>query len=174
MRLLVGWSYGAVPVEGVADRMPERLRMVVSLDGVLVRDGEPLGMADWWSAEQWEGFVTSGWIPAPTADDLANVLADAPLREFVAARERRQPTAAMTTPFPDTGGRRWQVPHVYLACTQAPAGEPFTEEDLAEFAAIEADPRWDYRELPLNHLGLLYAPQVVATALLDLVGEAIP
>jgi hypothetical protein len=60
------------------------------------------------------------------------------------------------------------VPHVYLACTEAPLGQPFSEEELAEWETIKADPRWDYRELPLNHLGLLYAPDVVAAALLDL------
>ena len=40
--------------------------------------------------------------------------------------------------------------------------------DLAERAVIEADSRWSYRELEVNHLGLLYAPEVVAGALLDL------
>jgi pimeloyl-ACP methyl ester carboxylesterase len=165
--VLVGWSYGAEPVEGVADRMPERLRMVVNLDGDRVRDGEPSGL-EGWPAERVEEFVASGWIPAPTSQDMANVLADSALRQFVAERERKLPTAALTTPFPDSGGRRWQVPHVYLACTEAAAGEPFTDEDLAERAAIKADPRWQYQELPLNHLGILYAPELVASALLDL------
>lgn len=165
--VLVGWSYGAGPVEGVADRMPERLRMVVNLDGWRVHDGEPGGL-DGWPAERVEEFVVSGWMSPPTSDDLADVLADPELREFVAARERRLPTAALTMPFPDSGGRRWQVPHVYLACTEPAEGEPFTDEDLAERAAIKADPRWEYRELAMNHLGLLHAPEAVANALLDL------
>jgi pimeloyl-ACP methyl ester carboxylesterase len=166
--VLVGWSYGADLVEGVADRMPERLRMVVNLDGApLVRDGETSGL-DGWPAARVKEVLASGWVSAPTFEDLADVLADPELREFVAARERRLPTAAFTTPFPDTGGRRWQVPHVFLSCVEAAAGDPFTDEDLAERAAIKADPRWDYRELPLNHLGLLYAPEAVASALLDL------
>ena len=37
--VLVGWSYGSVPIEGVADRMPERLRLLVNLDGGTVREG---------------------------------------------------------------------------------------------------------------------------------------
>ena len=77
------------------------------------------------------------------------------LPSFVGARERSQPAATWSEPFPDTGGSRWQVPHVYLACTQPPIGAAFTDEDLAERAAFQADPRWDYRELSLNHLGLL-------------------
>ena len=163
--VLVGWSYGADPVEGVADRMPERLRMVVNLDGSSVRDGEPAGLLP---DEEVDEIIHSGWIPPPSADDLADTLEDPQLREYVGVRLRRLPTASVTTPFPDSGGRRWQVPHVYLACTQAPIGDPFTEERLAEWATIEADPRWKYRELSLNHLGLLYAPETVATALADL------
>ena len=163
--VLVGWSYGGRLADGVADRMPERLRMVVNLDG-MVREGQPSGL-DGWSTEQQDQFQSSGWIPAPTFDDLGDVLADPALREYVAARERKIPTAAFTTPFPDVGSQRWQVPHVYVAFTEAAIGEPFTEEDMAERAAIKADPRWDYREVPVNHLGILYAPEVVASALLE-------
>jgi hypothetical protein len=144
--------------------------MVVNLDGPVIREATAIGL-DGWPAEHVEAFVESGWIPPPTVDDLADVLSDAALREFVGARERRQPTATLTTPFPDTGERRWRVPHVYLACTEAPSGEPFTEEDLAMLAAIQADPRWDYRELALNHLALLYEPEAVATALLEVIQE---
>jgi hypothetical protein len=148
--------------------MPERLRMVVNLDGApLVRDGEPAGL-DGWPPERVGEFLASGWMSAPTAEDLADALADPELREFVAARGRSLPTAVLTTPFPDTGGQRWQVPHVYIAFTEAANGDPFTEEDLAQQAAIRADPRWGYRELPVNHLGVLYAPELVATALLEL------
>jgi pimeloyl-ACP methyl ester carboxylesterase len=163
--VLVGWSYGAVPVEGAADRVPERLRMVVSLDGVRVRDGAP-GL-DNWPPEWVEEAVSTGWISPPTADDLADVLFDPALREFVAARERRFPIATLTTPFPDSGGRRWHVRHAYLACMQIASGDPSAEEQLAWWGTVKTDPRWDYRELPLNHLGLLYAADVVATALLD-------
>jgi hypothetical protein len=142
--------------------------MVVNLDyEPLVREGEAGGL-DGWPAERVEEFVASGWIPAPTSEDMANVLADPALREFVAERERRFPTAAFTTPFPDSGGRRWQVPHVFLACTEAAVGEPFTDEDVEQRAAMKADPRWQYQELPVNHLGLLYARELVAGALLDL------
>jgi pimeloyl-ACP methyl ester carboxylesterase len=168
--VLVGWSYGVGPVEGVADRMPERLRTVVNLDGSLVREGDPFGL-DGWPADQAEEFVTTGWIPAPRSEDLADVLADAALREFVAARLKRLPTAALTTPFPDRDGRRWQVPHVHLACTTPAVGDQYSEEelaaDLAEKAAIKRDSRWNYRELDVTHLGLLYDPEVVAGALLD-------
>jgi hypothetical protein len=95
-------------------------------------------------------------------------LADANLRNFVAERERPHPLATLVADFPDGVGKRWQVPHVYLACTEPPEGESFSELEVTQRAAIRDDPRWDYRELPLNHLGLLYAPRAVADSLLEL------
>ena len=49
--ILVGHSYGGVPVTGVADRMPEIVRHIVYLDALIPENGEsvfdilPLGMA---------------------------------------------------------------------------------------------------------------------------------
>ena len=38
--ILVGHSFGGVPITGVADRMPERIRHLVYLDGVILQDGQ--------------------------------------------------------------------------------------------------------------------------------------
>jgi hypothetical protein len=39
---------------------------------------------------------------------------------------------------------------------------------------LRTDGRWDFRELPLGHLGLLYDPVVVAQALHDLTMQRSP
>jgi pimeloyl-ACP methyl ester carboxylesterase len=167
---LVGWSYGAVPVEGVADRMPERLTMVITLDGHVPCEGVAVedGSFSEWPPKFAEPARRTGWMPPPSEQDLADTLTDPELRHFVADRERPQPTGTWTTPFPDTGGRRWQVPHVYIACTEAPIGEEIDEEQLAEWANLREDPRWQYQEVALNHLALIYAPEVIAEILLSL------
>lgn len=161
--ILVGWSYGGVVVDGVADREPERVRLVVSLDGVMAAEGQNVGWEP--TAEALE----SGWIPAPTADDLTAALPDPTLRAFVAERERPQPIGT-SAPYPDLGGRRWEVPHTYLLCAELPAGEEWDAEDLDMLERLRLDERWNLKELPLNHLGLLYAPEVVGEALLELGG----
>ena len=38
--ILVGHSFGGVPITGVADRMPERVRHLVYLDAVILQDGQ--------------------------------------------------------------------------------------------------------------------------------------
>jgi pimeloyl-ACP methyl ester carboxylesterase len=167
--ILVGWSYGVVPCEGAADRVPERLRLLVNLDGFVVDEGRIVDDLSDLPPDLVAQAKRSGWLAPPSADDLADTLADPALRSHVAERERPHPLATLATEFPSGGGNRWQVPHIYLACAQPPFGEAFSEKELNERAAIRNDPRWDYRELPLNHLGLLYAPEVVATSLLELV-----
>jgi len=163
--VLVGWSYGAAPIEAVADRMPERIGMIVNLDGVVVREGEPL--EDTSAGSTGDSEAAGAVLEPPSVEDLADVLHDPRLRRFVAQRLRPHPAATDSTPFPDGGGRRWQVPHVYLCCTEPPDGDPTFDEDAAEMERLRSDPRWDFRALPLNHLGLLYTPVVVAEALLE-------
>jgi pimeloyl-ACP methyl ester carboxylesterase len=167
--VLVGWSYGAVPAEGVVNRMPERVRLFVSLDGMAAHEGQIVDDLSDVPLEEARHWRETGWVPAPSEADLADVLADPALRAFVAERERPQPLATFTDRFPVERGPRRKVPHVYLACVEPPAGEALTELEQEERAAVRADPRWDYRELPLNHLGLLYDPEMVAATLLGLV-----
>ena len=73
--VVLGWSYG-VPVEGVADRSPERVGMVVKLDGHVVRDGMPMNdeVFSGWPAKLADPAKATGWMPPPTAEDLADVL----------------------------------------------------------------------------------------------------
>ena len=172
--VLVGWSYGAAPVEGAADRAPERIRAVVDLDGFVVEEGEHFLDLNEWEPQELEDARATGWAPPPVADDLTGSLEDADLREFVGARERPHPASTLLFPYPDLGGRRRQVRHVFVACTDVPEGEEKTAKDLADLERVRTDPMWEFVELPVNHLGLFYAPDLVAQALLDVIDESPP
>lgn len=168
--VLVGCSYGGSVVAGVADLATERVGQVVSLDGEVAREGRSLidGFDDETRAELADRLAAgerTGWIPPPTADDMTGELKDRVLREWVGARERPQPYGTWAEPYPDNAGRRWSVPHTYLSCTDV------DWEEEPEITALRHDPRWRFRELPLNHLGLLYAPEIVTQALLDVLGD---
>lgn len=165
---LVGWSYGGAVVDGVADRVPERIRHVINLDGEVVQEG--CALPDRWTDEGREAMGVAlrvgrdtGWLPPPTADDLADVLDDPALRAWVGERERPQPYGTDIEPYPDTGGRRHSIRHTFLRCIV----DDWPEQPSV--TALRSDPRWEFHELPVNHLGLLYAPDVVAEALHALV-----
>src|SRR3954466_725867 len=51
--VLCGHSYGGVPVTGAADRVPERLRLLIYIDALVPRDGESALnlLPEWFRAE---------------------------------------------------------------------------------------------------------------------------
>jgi pimeloyl-ACP methyl ester carboxylesterase len=170
--VLVGWSYGAAPVEGVADRVPERVRTVVDLDGFVVDEGEHFLDLNEWEADEVDDARATGWVPAPVADDFMGVLEDADLREFVGARERPHPAATLMSPYPDLGGARRRVRHVFVTCTEMLGGEEKTAKDLADLERVRTDPMWELVELAVSHLGVLYAPDLVAHVLLEVADQS--
>ncbi|MDP9220206.1 MAG: alpha/beta hydrolase [Actinomycetota bacterium] len=162
--VLVGWSYGGLVVEGVADRVPDRLRLVVELDAEPPDEGRP--MLDSGSPETVEAINAMaaqspepGWVRPPTAEELAGMLADPDLRRWVADRERPMAYSAFVEPYPDTGAARHAVAHAYIRCTIDDEPEP------PRITALRTNDQWQFVELPLNHLGLLYDPDQVAKAL---------
>ena len=165
--IVVGWSYGGAVVDGVADRVPERLRLVVNIDGEVAEEGRTL-IEGWTQGarEEMRDFLddarATGWMRPPTADEMADALTDAHLRNWVADRERPQPLATDTEPYPDTGGRRHSVPHVFIRCTDD------DQPEEATVTKLRSDERWRFQELALNHLCILYAPDEVAKVLHEL------
>ena len=159
--VLVGWSYGAWVVEGVADVMPERLRIVVNLDGGPVAEGRSL--SDGIEADDpIRAWLKRGEaVPPPTEAELADALEDTVVRHWAAERERSQPDRAFSEAYPDRGGRRTSVAHVYLACMD----QEIDAEGDAHLARLRNEGGWEVVEIQLNHLGVLYEPKVVADAL---------
>ncbi len=80
----------------------------------------------------------------------------------MADRERPQPLATDTEPYPDTGGRRHSVPHVFIRCTDD------DQPEEATVTKLRSDERWQFQELALNHACILYAPDEVAKVLHEL------
>ncbi len=73
----------------------------------------------------------------------------------------RRPARAFSEAYPERGGRRASVAHVFLACMD----QAIDAEGEAYLARLRNDGGWEVVEVQVNHLGLLYEPKVVADAL---------
>ncbi len=157
--ILVGYSYSAMVITGVAERAPERLAPLVYLGAYVLSDGESLlnmlgpGVAAF--IEQAAQAYGDGWrIPRDPPD--------APQRTSHPLKTEQQPVM-LTNPAAAA------LPRTFSYCTQdneamGPAGAPITQ--AARHA--RSDIRWCYRELQTGHSPLETAPRELADVLLEL------
>ncbi len=165
--VLCGASYGGMAVTGAADRIPDRIRLVVYIDALVPRDGQtgldllPAGLAD--VVHTAAGPDGHGWVDMPPS--LIASIGDVPQarRELFAKRYRPQPVGTFTEPIHLTGaidGLR----RAFVRCTAGgleEVGDPIPPH--ADRARREG---WIYRELDAPHDPHVFDPNATA-ALLD-------
>ncbi len=134
--VLLGHSYGGMPITGAADRIADRLAALVYLDAILPEDGESALSIR--SAEP-------GAVPLPRSADGITVPTP-PATVFglegdQAAQADRlltpHPLATMSDPVHLTGAWRRVARKLYIRCGQYPGS--YFDRFLA---AAEADPDW--------------------------------
>lgn len=154
--VLVGHSYGGMPIAVVADRVPERLARVVYLDAFAPRDGD----CAWTERPDLERFMTShasdGLVP-PIPPEYVG--AEPEHYELLRERLTTTPLRCLAEPVGLTRSGQ-SVPPTYVWCTQS-GFAPVAER-------VKATPGWHYRELDTKHLAMLTAPREVAALLLEL------
>lgn len=165
--VLCGHSYSGMVVTGVADRAPERIRLLVYLDSFAPRDGQAL--TDLLPAEfvrELLGSADSGKIRVP-ADLLPpeGVIAE-DVRERYMARLRPHPVDTMTEAIQLSGAVE-RLPRALVRCTADP--EKHFYEGTARRAHEEG---WSYREIETGHDLQLLAPQETVSVLDDLASAA--
>ena len=153
--VLVGHSYGGMPIAVVADRVPEKLARVVYLDAFAPRDGD----CGWTERPDLERFMTShardGFI-APIPPEYAG--ADPEHYDLLRAGLTTTPLRCYTEAIHLSGAGE-RVPRTYVWCTQS-GFKPVAER-------VRTEPGWDYRELDTKHMAMYTAPQDVADLLLE-------
>jgi pimeloyl-ACP methyl ester carboxylesterase len=169
---LVGYSYGATVVAGVAERVPERLALLVFGDGTVPadgqsaydagEDGEPHRAAERAAAE---AAGTPGYAPIPT-DGVRALIADEADAAWVVARMTPHPIATFAQPLRRGNPAAAALPRAFAYCPEGKAADSPTAR-LA--ARLKADPGWRYREVAANHVAPITAPRALAEALLSLV-----
>ncbi len=134
--ILVGHSYGGMPVAHAADRVPERVARVVYLDSGPLPDGmrqvDVRAPQDREAIEKRVAAEGDGWrLPAPpfvnVADDPA-LLKDLSEEDLALMRSRSVPQPYATALSPMRRSRRGPVPETLVSCS-------FPEEEVRRMIA---------------------------------------
>lgn len=166
--VLCGHSAGGMVVTGVADRLSDRVRLLIYLDAFVPSDGEALhdliprefGDLLLQAAEE----RGDGRIPYPPELQPPEGLIPEEVRASYISRTRPHPAATQTSPIRLTGAVD-TVRRAYVRCT----GEIEPDNDLlGPFAARARAEGWLYREIGTPHDLHLFDPEGSSTILHDL------
>lgn len=166
--LLVGHSFGGAPITGAADACPDRIALLIYLDGAIMESGEtwfgllPPDIAEdrMKAAEE-----TSGGVSLPVAPVESFGVTDPEDIAFLQPRLTPHPVATFSTPLELHGPTANGLPAAYITCT-APAYGPAT---LGLQRVKQAG--WPIAELATGHDAMVTAPLKTAD-LLDQLSDA--
>lgn len=162
--VLVGHSFGGLPITGAADRAPQRIRQLVFLDAVVLEHGqtafsrlarEIVAQRIAQSNETSKGVS----IPVPPASAFG-VFEPAQ----VALLERNctpHPLKTFDDPITLNGTVGGTIPKVYIQCVD-PVYAPL--QTSRDFVRAQADWAWD--EIETGHDAMISAPEALAAKLL--------
>ncbi len=167
--ILCGHSYGGMVVTGVADRAPDRIRLLVYLDAFVPHDGESLHdlipeFVDALLAAAGERGDGRG----PHPEELLpseEALGEGAVR--YTERVRPQSTATMTEYVRLSGGVN-SLPKAYVECTG------YEDSVMEPFVARAESEGWLHRKLATEHDLHLYDPEGAVEILDELAAASAP
>lgn len=162
--ILVGHSFGGASVIGVTDRIPERIRHLVFLDGALLESGKsvlstvpPAIVEDRIRATMETSAGVSLPIPPLSTFGVSDPADSAWLARHLRPHPFKTYTDTLTYAHPIGNGR----PVTYIGCVK-PAYPPLgVAHDFAKKA-----PGWTYKEIQTGHDAMVLAPRELADMLL--------
>ena len=177
--VLVGHSYAGIVVTGVADRIPERISLLIYLESGPVPDGTAYQDLQPPPAKQLIGRLAEeagdGWqIPMPSWEELENVLGASldGLGEDERARMRAQavaqPLRTSTQPLALKTPAREQLAKLLITCSFPLEQVRQMIADGHPWFAELASPQWSFLELPTGHWPMFSKPDELADLLLGL------
>lgn len=156
--ILVGHSFGGVGITGVAEKIPERIRHLVYLDGVLPKSNtsvfatlppELVAQRRKLAAEKGQGI----FIPLPPPSDFG-IPDDHPKADWVRRRMTPHPIGTYESSLqlkkPIGNGR----PRTYIACTQ-----PFYTALQETRDWVKQQPDWQWQEIATGHDAMVLEPE---------------
>lgn len=163
--VLCAHSYGGMPVTGAADRVLERVGLLVYLDALVPRDGQSAVdlLPEWFGSVARETADGRGRVPMPAALEPPRGWIDEDERIRYLRRLRPQPLASFTEPI-RLSAEVDRLPTAFVRCTRAvPPGDP-----IAAMATRARAEGWAYRELAAPHDPQLLDPDGTASVLDEL------
>ena len=165
--VLVGHSFGGHVINGVADRMPQLLRQLIYLDGLVVQHGQsalsimpPAVQAERTRTMDAEGLRMT--IPSPDQFGLS----DPAQLAWVMRQLTPHPLKGYTEPLQLQHPLGNGLPKTYIAVTD-PWYAPLAE--LRQW--VRSQPDWDWHELAACHNAMVSAPLALASLLMELAGS---
>lgn len=168
--ILVGHSFGGIPITGVADRIPEKIAHLVYFDSIVLENGQtafsnyPKADADARIAAATK--ATDGLaVPVPSPlPDAWGLTAGTPEYDWVVRRLTPHPLSSYTTELtlknPIGNGR----PKTYINCTEPPLAV------LADSRAlVKSQKDWGWVDLAAPHEAHITHPQALTKILLAVV-----
>ncbi|MDG5816385.1 alpha/beta hydrolase [Chitinispirillales bacterium ANBcel5] len=163
--ILCGHSYSGMVITGVADRIPEKVKLLTYIDAFFPRDGDRL--IDLVPPEVAETLMRSAkeldgkMIPYPSVVYPPEGVIPESVRENYIKRMRPQPLNTNTEPI-HLSGDVDRVQHGFVHCTQSEAGF------LIPFARKAKSEGWLYREIATEHDLHLLDPEGTAGVLSEM------
>ena len=167
--ILVAHSFGGVPVTGVADRMPGRIRHLVYLDAVVLRSGQSAfsvyPQADIDARLEAANAATGGLaVPVPAALQREwGLVAGTPDHAWVMRRLTPTPLKAYTTALDLHGPIGNGLPRTYIRCTR-----PENPVLDGSRQLVRSLPGWTWIDFPGPHACMITHPDEVSQLLLGI------
>jgi len=164
--VLVGHSYGGVPITGALERIADRVRVQVLLDALVPWTGE--SVFDINGPERAKAMVAladeggEGWY-IPPADASRYGVVDPVAAAWVNSRMTAQPLKTYQDPSGPTE-RAWRHPGMYVECVPSSQEQHMLDRMRARAAG---DPGFEYRVLNTAHSAMITDPDAVTALLLE-------
>ena len=169
-------SYGGMPVTGAADRLAERIALVIYIDALVPSDGQSafdlLPAAFRELARASAEAQGDGWrVPIPPAVLPPRGWIPDEIRGHYVERLRDQPLATFAEPLHISGSIESTL-RAFVRCTSDELGRDIGSDPIAPMAERARREAWLYRELVAPHDPQLTDPAATAAVIDELIGAA--
>jgi pimeloyl-ACP methyl ester carboxylesterase len=164
--ILVGHSFGGMPISGAAERLPDRIRHLVYLDSLILPGGKaPFDMLppDIVAARRKAAEESSGGLSIPNPPPSAFGVSTAEDVEWVKRRLTPHPLTTFASPLNIKGPTGNNLARTYIACTN-----PIYGPLEASRNAVKGQPGWSWVEIATGHDAMVTAPEELTRLLLEI------